>query len=51
MTTPLIPQDDFNEITQLTHAARQRTVLVVDAALIELYWQVGQLRRSGCARH
>jgi len=42
MTTPLIPQDDFNEITQLIHAARQRAVLAVNTALIELYWQVGQ---------
>jgi len=42
MTTPLIPQPDFNEITQLIHAARQRAVLAVNTALIELYWQVGQ---------
>jgi predicted nuclease of restriction endonuclease-like (RecB) superfamily len=37
-----IPQDDFNEITQLIHAARQRAVQAVNTALIELYWQVGQ---------
>ncbi len=42
MTTPLNPQSDFNEITQLIHAARQRAVLAVNTALIELYWQVGQ---------
>ena len=42
MTTPLIPQDDFNEITQLIQSARQRAVLAVNTALIELYWQVGQ---------
>jgi predicted nuclease of restriction endonuclease-like (RecB) superfamily len=42
MTTPLNPQDDFNEITQLIHAARQRAVQAVNTALIELYWQVGQ---------
>ncbi|MBI5660317.1 MAG: hypothetical protein HZC43_12420 [Nitrosomonadales bacterium] len=42
MTTPLIPQDDFNEITQLIHAAGQREVQAVNTALIELYWQVGQ---------
>ncbi len=42
MTTPLIPQGDFNEITQLIHAARQRAVQAVNTALIELYWQVGQ---------
>ena len=42
MTTLLNPQDDFNEITQLIHVARQRTVQTVNTALIELYWQVGQ---------
>lgn len=42
MTKPLIPQDDFKEITQLIYAARQRAVLAVNTALIELYWQVGQ---------
>jgi hypothetical protein len=42
MTTPLIPQGDFSEITQLIHAARQRAVQAVNTALIELYWQVGQ---------
>ena len=42
MTTPLIPQDDFNEITRLIHAARQHAVQAVNTALIELYWQVGQ---------
>ncbi|MDP2695076.1 MAG: DUF1016 N-terminal domain-containing protein [Gallionella sp.] len=42
MTIPLNPQDDFNEITQLIHAARQRAVQAVNTALIELYWQVGQ---------
>jgi len=29
------PQDDFNEITQLIHAARQRAVQAVNTALIE----------------
>src|SRR3989338_1396673 len=42
MTTQLNPQSDFNEITQLIHAARQRAVQAVNTALIELYWQVGQ---------
>ncbi|MDD2684724.1 MAG: DUF1016 N-terminal domain-containing protein [Gallionella sp.] len=42
MTTPVNPQLDFIEITQLIHAARQRAVLAVNTALIELYWQVGQ---------
>ncbi len=41
MTTPLILQDDFTEITQLIAAARQRAVHAVNTALIELYWQVG----------
>ena len=41
MTTPLIPQDDFTEITQLIAAARQRAVQAVNTTLIELYWQVG----------
>lgn len=42
MATQLNPQSDFNEITQLIHAARQRAVQAVNTALIELYWQVGQ---------
>jgi len=42
MTIPLIPQDDFTEITQLIAAARQRAVQTVNTTLIELYWQVGQ---------
>ncbi|MEQ1532063.1 MAG: hypothetical protein HOO97_08745 [Sideroxydans sp.] len=42
MTSPLNPQPDFIEITQLIHAARQRAVLAVNTTLIELYWQVGQ---------
>lgn len=42
MTPQLNPQPDFNEITQLIHAARQRAVQAVNTALIELYWQVGQ---------
>ena len=41
MTPPLIPQDDFTEITQLIAAARQRAVQAVNTALIDLYWQVG----------
>lgn len=42
MTTPLNPQAEFNEITQLIYAARQRAVLAVNTTLIELYWQVGR---------
>jgi hypothetical protein len=42
MATPLNPQDDFNEITRLIHATRQRAVQAVNTALIELYWQVGR---------
>ncbi len=42
MTTPLNPQPDFNEITQLIAAAKQRAVQAVNVMLIELYWQVGQ---------
>jgi predicted nuclease of restriction endonuclease-like (RecB) superfamily len=42
MTTPLNPQSDFNEITQLIVAAKQRAVQAVNVALIDLYWQVGQ---------
>ena len=46
MTPPLIPQDaqnDFAEITQLIALSRQRAVQAVNTALIELYWQVGQI--------
>ena len=46
MTTPLTAkanQDDFAEITQLIALSRQRAVQVVNTALIELYWQVGQI--------
>ncbi len=39
---PVTPQDDFNEITQLITAARQRAVQAVNTSLIELYWQVGR---------
>ena len=42
MTMPLVPRDDFTEITQLIVAARQRAVQAVNTALIDLYWQVGQ---------
>jgi predicted nuclease of restriction endonuclease-like (RecB) superfamily len=42
MTAPLNPQSDFNEITQLIAAAKQRAVQAVNVALIDLYWQVGQ---------
>lgn len=41
MTPPLIPQDDFNEITQLIHAARQRavnTVLMIKSFRLELFF-------------
>ncbi len=46
MTTPLTAkanQDDFAEITQLIARSRQRAVQAVNTALIELYWQVGQI--------
>jgi predicted nuclease of restriction endonuclease-like (RecB) superfamily len=41
----LSPQapSDFNEITQLIVSARQRAVQAVNTALIDLYWQVGQV--------
>ena len=42
MNTPLIPQDDFTEISQLIAAARQRAVQAVNTELIELYWQIGK---------
>jgi predicted nuclease of restriction endonuclease-like (RecB) superfamily len=42
MTTPLNSQSDFNEITQLIAAAKQRAVQAVNVSLIDLYWQVGQ---------
>ena len=41
MTTPLTPQDDFNEITQLIHAARQRavnTALMMKGFRLELFF-------------
>jgi predicted nuclease of restriction endonuclease-like (RecB) superfamily len=34
---------DFTEITQLIISARQRAVQAVNTALIDLYWQVGQV--------
>lgn len=34
---------DFTEITQLIVSARQRAVQAVNTALIDLYWQVGQV--------
>jgi len=43
MTTPATRQDDFGEITRLIAAARQRAVQAVNTALIDLYWQVGQV--------
>jgi predicted nuclease of restriction endonuclease-like (RecB) superfamily len=41
----LFPQapSDFTEITQLIVSARQRAVQAVNTALIDLYWQVGQI--------
>ncbi len=41
----LSPQapSDFTEITQLIVSARQRAVQAVNTALIDLYWQVGQI--------
>jgi predicted nuclease of restriction endonuclease-like (RecB) superfamily len=41
MSTTVIHQDDFSEITQLITSARQRAVQAVNTTLIELYWQVG----------
>lgn len=41
MTKPLVPKEDFTEITLLIAIARQRAVHSVNTALIELYWQVG----------
>jgi predicted nuclease of restriction endonuclease-like (RecB) superfamily len=38
-----ITPTDFTEITQLIAAARQRAVQAVNTALIDLYWQVGQI--------
>ena len=38
----LVPQADFDDITALISAARQRAVQAVNTSLIELYWQVGQ---------
>jgi hypothetical protein len=40
--TPLNPQSDFNEITQLIVAAKRRAVQAVNVSLIDLYWQMGQ---------
>ncbi len=42
MTTPLNPHSDFDEITRLIAAAKQRAVQAVNVSLIDLYWQVGQ---------
>ncbi len=38
-----ITPTDFTEITQLIVAARQRALQTVNTALIDLYWQVGQI--------
>ncbi|MBH2018422.1 MAG: hypothetical protein I8H91_02415 [Burkholderiales bacterium] len=38
----LVPQADFDDITELISAARQRAVQAVNTTLIELYWQVDQ---------
>jgi predicted nuclease of restriction endonuclease-like (RecB) superfamily len=38
-----ITPTDFTEITQLIAAARQRALQTVNTALIDLYWQVGQI--------
>lgn len=40
MTTPLVLQTDFTEITQLIIAARARAVQAVNTTRIDLYWQV-----------
>jgi len=49
---PITPQDDFNEITQLIAAARQRAVQTVNTTLIELcdwgqVWNV-EFTRGNC---
>ena len=49
MTTPLTQQSDFNEITQLIAAAKQRAVQAVNVAPIELYSQVGRFISSKIA--
>lgn len=38
-----LANSDFTEITQLIVSARQRAVQAVNTALIDLYWQVGQI--------
>ncbi|MDO8842866.1 DUF1016 N-terminal domain-containing protein [Methylicorpusculum sp.] len=38
-----LASSDFTEITQLIVSARQRAVQAVNTALIDLYWQVGQI--------
>ncbi|MGH8474964.1 MAG: PDDEXK nuclease domain-containing protein [Methylococcales bacterium] len=38
-----LPSNDFSEITQLIVSARKRAVHAVNTALIDLYWQVGQI--------
>ena len=43
MNTSLLPSGDFAEITQLIAAAKQRAVQAVNTALIDLYWQIGQI--------
>lgn len=43
MNTSLLPPGDFSEITQLIAAAKQRAVQAVNTALIDLYWQIGQI--------
>jgi hypothetical protein len=45
MTTPLIPQSDFNEITQLIHAARQRAVQAVNTELHIRYSRIANVVR------
>lgn len=42
MTTSLIAQTDFTEITKLIIAAHSLAVQAVNTALIDLYWKVGQ---------
>ncbi|MDO9600273.1 MAG: DUF1016 N-terminal domain-containing protein [Azoarcus sp.] len=38
-----MPEPSFDEVVTLIHTARQRATQAVNAALIELYWQVGAI--------
>jgi hypothetical protein len=43
MTTILMPQAEFAEITQLIVAAPVQAVQAVNTMLIDLYWQVARV--------